>query len=109
MGTAPYVEDWGGANPSALPAGTYLVNVTDANNCTGSVNVTITQPTAITTSPTVVDAQCNGNSDGSVTLNTSGGTPTYTEDWGSNNPNALAAGTYSVTITDANGCTTTLT
>ena len=104
-GTAPYTEDWGAANPSALAAGTYPVNVTDDNNCTGSTTITITEPSAITTSPTVTDVQCNGDSDGTVVLNTSGGTPSYTEDWGGENPNALAAGTYGVTITDGNGCT----
>ena len=104
-GAAPYTEDWGGQNPATLPAGTWPVNVTDNNNCTGSTTVTITEPTAIATSPTITNVQCNGDSDGAVVLNTTGGTPTYTEDWGGENPNALAAGTYSVTVTDNNGCT----
>ena len=103
-GTPPYTEDWGGANPSALPAGTYPVNVTDDNNCTGSTTVTITEPSAITTNPVITDVDCNGASTGVVVLNTSGGTPGYTEDWGANNPSALAAGSYTVNITDANGC-----
>jgi subtilisin family serine protease len=103
-GSAPYNEDWGTANPSALGAGTYPVNVTDNNNCTGSTTVTITEPAAITTAPTITDVDCNGASTGVVNLNTSGGTPTYTEDWSGENPSALSAGTYTVNITDNNGC-----
>ena len=46
---------------------------------------------------------CNGLSNGSVLLTISGGTPGYSEDWGTNNPNSLS-GIYNYTITDTNGC-----
>lgn len=104
-GTPGYTENWGAQNPVALPAGTHSVQVTDMANCVGSLNIVISQPAAITTSPAVTQVDCNGASTGVVVLNTAGGTPGYTEDWGANNPIALAAGSYSVNITDANGCT----
>jgi subtilisin family serine protease len=106
-GQSPYTEDWGMLNPNSLPAGNHTVTVTDDNNCTGSLVVTINEPLQLTTNPTVTDVSCNGDSDGSVVLNTSGGTPNYTENWGGENPNTLSAGTYSVTITDNNNCTLT--
>lgn len=51
------------------------------------------------------DVSCGGGSDGTASVIVTGGTAPYTENWGGFNPNALAAGTYSVTVTDANGCT----
>jgi len=51
------------------------------------------------------DVTCQDDSDGTATVSVTGGTPSYTEDWGGFDPNNLAAGNYQVTITDANGCT----
>ena len=45
----------------------------------------------IVVNETTTNVSCNGFSDGSVTLSISGGTPGYTEDWGTNNPNSLFA------------------
>lgn len=100
-----------------LPPGTHGVTVTDANGCqaTGSVNITQSgTPTAIITGS--LPSGCTGNS-GSATVGVSGGTGPYTYDWsndGSENPdndqatvNGLAPGTYTVTVTDAAGCTAT--
>ncbi len=106
-GTSPYSEDWQGENNTALSAGTYTVIITDANNCTANHMVTITEPNAISVTPNTNDVSCNGFTDGSASLSISGGTSPYSEDWGGENPNALSAGTYSVVITDANGCTST--
>jgi subtilisin family serine protease len=103
-GTPGYTEDWGGANTTALTAGTYSVTVTDALLCVSSEVVVITEPAALTSSPTVTDVSCNGLSDGAIILNVSGGTAGYTEDWSGENPNSMSAGTYPVTVTDANSC-----
>ncbi|PHN08124.1 T9SS type A sorting domain-containing protein [Flavilitoribacter nigricans] len=107
-GTAPYSFDWGGADPNALAAGSYTATVTDANGCTSTCSVTILEPPALTCSITKTsDVSCYGFSDGSATISGAGGTTPYSFDWGGANPNALAAGTYTATVTDANGCTST--
>lgn len=104
-GSAPYTEDWGGATIGALSAGTYSVTVTDNNGCVSSEVVTITEPNAFGSTPNITNVSCNGNSDGSVALNVTGGTSPYSENWGAMNPNSLPAGTHNVTVTDNNGCT----
>jgi gliding motility-associated-like protein len=97
---------------SNLPAGTYVLTVTDANSCTVTQSYTVTQPANGPALSAVVDiAQCYGASTGSITLTPSGGTPGYTYTWSANAPQAnspsatgLAAGTYYITATDAGGC-----
>ncbi len=104
-GTPNYTEDWGTNNPSTLSAGTYSYSVTDSNSCIYTNTITITEPNVISTTSTITNVSCNGFFDGTATLSISGGTPGYSEDWGTNNPNALSVGTYSYIITDTNGCT----
>ncbi|QTN37773.1 T9SS type A sorting domain-containing protein [Cryomorphaceae bacterium] len=112
-GTAPYSYAWSnGANTEDLlnvVAGSYNVVITDANGCVVNASATITQNSAIATSIVQSNVNCFGGSDGSASLNVSGGTPPYTIAWntGDNtqNINNLSAGTYSVVVTDANGCT----
>lgn len=73
--------------------------------------ITITEPTALTLATTQVNVLCNGASTGSIDLTPSGGTPGYTYSWTggatTQDRSGLAAGTYTVTVTDANGCTNT--
>lgn len=112
-GTSPYSYNWvpsGGTSPSAtgLCAGTYTCNITDANGCTITSVFTITQPAAISLSASATSATC-GQSNGSATANATGGTPNYTYSWapnGGTNSTAtgLSTGTYTVFVTDANGC-----
>jgi len=111
-GTTGYTYLWntgsGSQDLGSLGAGTYSVTVTDANGCTTSNAVTLTQPAALTTSTTqVIPQTCSYN--GSVNINVSGGVTNYTYNWsnGANTQNisGLNPGTYTVTITDANGCT----
>ncbi|RFN58148.1 HYR domain-containing protein [Marixanthomonas ophiurae] len=117
-GAMPYSYSWspsGGNNATAtgLSAGTYTVTVTDANGCMDSANVTITEPTALNATITAqTNASCPGSSDGEATVSVNGGTAGYTYSWapsGGSNATAtgLSAGNYTVTVTDANGCTTT--
>ena len=113
-GTAPYTYVWSNAATTAsivgVAAGTYDVNITDANGCTDQASVTITEPATLVASG-VVDANvsCNGLSDGGATASATGGTVPYTYVWSNAATTAsivgVAAGTYDVTITDANGCT----
>jgi hypothetical protein len=117
-GTPSYTYIWlpsggNGATASNLTAGTYTVMVTDANGCSATATTSITQPTALTAgASTVSNVLCNGGNSGCVTVTPSGGTPGYTYTWipsGGNLATAcnLSAGTYTVIVTDANGCTVT--
>ena len=114
-GTAPYTYSWapsGGtaATATGLTAGTYTVTVTDGNSCQQTATVNITQPTALVASISAqTNVTCNGASTGSATVTASGGNPNYTYSWAPSGGTAatatgLAAGTYTVTVTDANSC-----
>ena len=98
-GTAPYTI---APAQTGLAAGTYTFTVTDANGCTLLVPVTIAQPQAITATTLVTDASCFGAADGSVVITPAGGTAPYTI---APAQTGLAAGSYTFTVTDANGCT----
>ena len=114
-GTAPYSYSWSngatGANISGLLAGSYTVTATDANGCTGTAMVTIGEPAGMIVNATSTVVSCNGNTDGSVSASVSGGVAPYSYVWsdGSTSPNVyfVPVGTYTVTVTDANGCTAT--
>jgi len=114
-GTPPYTYSWSNSATTAsitgVWAGTYNVTITDNNGCTASNSATVTEPTVLTAS-TVIDSNisCNGGSDGGATASGTGGTMPYTYSWSNGATNAsitgVWAGTYNVTITDNNGCTT---
>jgi hypothetical protein len=110
-GTAPYSYAWStgevGVDELSLGAGTHSVIVTDANGCTATINVTINEPVPFVATATSTDALCFGTSTGTATITISGGTAPYTEDWAGQDPNALAAGTHTWIVTDANGCIVT--
>ncbi|MEO6758147.1 MAG: gliding motility-associated C-terminal domain-containing protein, partial [Saprospiraceae bacterium] len=116
-GLAPYTYLWPGAGGSnatttGLLAGTYIVTVTDANNCTATATATITQPAALQHSLAVKPATC-GKPNGSVTIMETGGTGAYSYTWTpggatGNTQQNLAAGMYLVSITDQPGCTDTV-
>ena len=95
----------------ALAAGSYTVTVTDANGCTETQGVTVLEPIVLSSTVSSVNALCNGSSDGSATVSSAGGTAPYTYLWDDGQTTAMAgslsAGSYTVTITDANGCTET--
>ena len=98
-----------------LPVGTYTVQILDTNNCATSKTIVISQPTALTLSGSVTNVDCKGNSTGSVVLTAGGGTSPYTYKNGTGSYQAsatfstLAAGSYTFTVLDANGCTQTVT
>lgn len=113
-GTPGYTYAWtGGAvsqDLSGITAGAYIVTVTDSRGCTEVTNViNIVESSSIVITSNVTNVSCNGLSDGTITLNVSGGTPNYVYNWDNGLPSqqnqtGLVAGTYNVTVTDANGC-----
>jgi len=98
-------------NLNNVTAGSYTVTVTDANECTLTATYRIDEPTAIVLSGVDTDIDCNGDDDGRINLSVSGGTPGYTYRWSNNattqDLSGIDAGTYTVTVTDANLCTET--
>jgi gliding motility-associated-like protein len=115
-GTGPYTYSWssGGtaATETGLCPGSYTCAITDANGCTGNTSVTITQPSIVLATSAGTNVSCYGGSNGTAFVNPSGGTGAYTFSWAPSGGNAatatnLAAGTYTCTVADANGCTTT--
>ena len=120
-GTSPYTFSKDGVTFGAsgtfsnLAAGSYTVTVKDANGCTTTQPVTITQPAAAVSASisSQTNVACFGGSTGSVTVAGSGGTGSYTFSkdgvnfGGSGTFGSLAAGSYTITVKDANGCTTT--
>jgi SdrD B-like domain/SprB repeat len=92
-----------------LTAGTYAVTVSDANSCTATASVTITEPSALTANIIGKNTTCNGGANGEADLTVSGGTGAKTYLWSNSDTTEdlanLAAGTYTVTVSDANNCT----
>jgi len=88
--------------------GSYSVTVIDNNGCAANYNTSLSQPPQLTLTKIATDADCFGSSTGSVDITVNGGVPNYTFSWnnGSSNEDLInvAAGTYTVIITDANGC-----
>jgi len=113
-GTGPYTYSWspsGGTQDSLVnqSAGTYTCTVTDSKGCVTIDSVTVKQPLAIVATVSTVAATC-GNP-GSAKVTASGGTGVLTYKWspgGSTNGSisGLSGGTYTCTVTDANGCST---
>ena len=85
--------------------------VEDSHSCRDSVAVVVGQPTALAATTSSTNESCTTAEDGTATVNATGGTPQYTYAWSNGQTSAiatgLAAGTYTVTVTDNNGCTTT--
>ncbi len=111
--TNPYTYDWGtgfvaSATSPGTAAGTYTVTIADGNNCTITENYTITEPSAISFTVANTDASCNGYTDGTASINPSGGLGGFTYSWNNGQTTAtatgLAAGIHCVTVTDLNNC-----
>ncbi|MBL0155026.1 MAG: hypothetical protein IPP93_16725, partial [Chitinophagaceae bacterium] len=96
-GTAPFI----GTGTFNVTAGTHTYNITDANGCTASTAITVSEPDALTAASSATAIACHGGN-ATVTVSASGGTAPYTGTGIFNE----AAGTYTYNVTDANGCTT---
>ncbi|PPK86459.1 gliding motility-associated-like protein [Neolewinella xylanilytica] len=97
-----------GSTAENLLAGNYGVTVTDAAGCFATATVTVPSPDLLTLDLTVRDVSCRGGSDGEIVPMIQGGSVPYAYRWsdGSTDPSLVSqpAGTYSLTVTDANGC-----
>ena len=114
-GTSPYTYSWSNGDLtntiSGLSAGTFTCTITDAGGCSNTESIVINEPSALSTSISGTDVDCNGNSTGSASVTASGATTPYSYSWSTgdvtNTINNLTAGSYTCTITDANGCNNT--
>ncbi|MFH2095293.1 MAG: gliding motility-associated C-terminal domain-containing protein, partial [Bacteroidota bacterium] len=113
-GTSPYSYVWDSGDSTAvisnMPNGDYIVTVTDNNGCTAELTVNIPNAggTGVVSITDTLMVSCYGLSDGSATAEMTGGTAPYSYEWSTTDTTAivtgLAAGNYTVTVTDAFGC-----
>jgi len=108
-GFPPFNYQWSNGeltpNIDNLGPGDYVLIVTDFNDCSQEIEVTIQEPETLTFNVNTFDVTtCFGESTGSAYLTINGGTPPYNQNWYGFNPNALQGGNYLVTVTDANDC-----
>ncbi len=113
-GTSPYTYLWapsGGTTSTAtgLGVGSYTITITDVTGCSKEDTIHITNATTLSVTATGATIICGSGTLGSATSTVTGGTRPYTYSWsptGGSNSTAtgLSAGTYTITITDASGC-----
>lgn len=118
-GTAPYSYTWipsglTTTSISSLSSGTYSVQVTSSNGCSGIQTFSIAQPAQLNSSVTTQSVSCTGSANGSAQVYTTGGIAPYTYSWSPLSGNTssvtgLAVGGYTCVIYDSNLCTNTVT
>ena len=114
-GVPGYAYQWSNQFTSTglqnLPAGLYVLTITDANNCIAVDSQEVTQPPNLATNVVLRELQCFGDRNGAIIIEASGATPPYVMSLDGNNYRnlnsfvGLGAGTYNINIRDANGCT----
>ncbi|MCF8294493.1 MAG: T9SS type A sorting domain-containing protein [Bacteroidales bacterium] len=120
-GVNPFTYSWSGGYSTSqvgnLPVGNYVVVVTDASGCTGTANITLTEPASLNVALSSLasyggfDVSCSNGADGEVGTVVNGGVGPYTYTWNTgavtSTVSGLSAGMASVTVSDVNGCLTT--
>lgn len=112
-GNGVYTYQWNSGSTSRInntvTFGTYVVTVTDGEGCSATATATIGSPTAIDPNTLGTDQLIAGAADGTATASPLGGVPGYIFNWSSGDSTAaltgLLPGAYTVTVTDAAGCT----
>lgn len=95
-----------GELPETVPAGIYTVIATSADLCSVTESVEVTEPEELFTDVTTTDVSCNGGTDGTASVEITGGIPEYDVSWNEEiDPGQLPAGEYGISVTDMNGCT----
>ncbi len=111
-GQSPYVIAWSGgagsgSSISGLNGGAYTATIFDANSCVTIQSITVGDIAGPVTNLVTVDEFCSANN-GEITVNVSGGTAPYSYSWSNgtilNSQTGLSSGSYSITISDATGC-----
>ena len=111
-GTGTYSYAWSSGSNTAsagnLSAGTYVVSITDTENCTATATASVTQPDVLAANASATAVTSSGGMDGTASAAPSGGTMPYGYNWSSGGTTAtitgLAPGSYTVTVQDANAC-----
>lgn len=116
-GTSGYSYTWSGGLPATqdqqnLAGGSYTVTVTDASSCSEVLTIVVEQsPEIFLSIADVTDVSCNGANDGAIDLTATGGTQPLSFEWSNASTDedltGVNGGTYTVTVTDANGCSIT--
>ncbi len=115
-GTTPYNYMWSDGVQAEdrlwLAAGNYSLVAYDAQQCTATITVVITEPTALSITETHTNVSCGGGADGAIDISVTGATSPYTYLWNdgvsTQDRSALGLGTYTITVTDNNQCTSSL-
>lgn len=113
-GTTPYTYEWStgdtGTSLTGLGAGSYSVTITDAAGCTRTYSINVAEPEELTAAASVSSSECKEEGSYAIDLAVSGGSPPYSFQWSTGETTqeraGLISGSYTVAITDANGCTT---
>jgi gliding motility-associated-like protein len=116
-GTGPFTFFWSNfsntQNQDSLSGGTYYVIITDGTGCQTRDSVKITNPLPISLTETVTPISCSNSNDGSIVVNATGGTGAFSYAWTPAGPNSgsntnLSGGNYTVTVSDVNHCSATI-
>jgi hypothetical protein len=114
QGQEPYTASWSnsmtGFNNDGLNSGTYTIQVIDAHGCIVTTNANVINESPIIESTTITNVTCHGSANGSISIVMAGGNYSYGYTWSNGavtqNQSNLPAGSYNVSITNANGCST---
>ncbi|MBK8310114.1 MAG: SprB repeat-containing protein [Chitinophagaceae bacterium] len=103
---------WQASNVFNVPANAYTVTIRDANNCTTTQSVTVTEPTALTANSANSPASCDGGDDGIIDVSAAGGNAGYEYSidngttWQASNIFNTGPGNFTITVRDSKNCTT---